>query len=419
MLRKTVYFFILSLFLSLHAQQCATYDLHQHQMENNSQYQDGFLQSENLARQWRAEHPADDGERALLLTIPVVVHVLYKDAAQNISDAQIASQIDVLNRDYRALNITYLPPYFDSLKADIEIEFCLASVDPLGNPTNGITRTSTAGGQILGYFSPLGEDAKFDSLGGKNAWPTDEYLNLWVCDLFPGLLGYAQFPGGIANTDGVVLTTTSFGTVGNINTLTPGGRTAVHEIGHWLGLRHIWGDDNNCTGSDSIADTPNHTVSSQQDCNININTCANEDPFWGLFDPTDMVQNYMDYSNDTCMGMFSKGQKQRMHSFLYGDPNRNALFTSNKGCSYVGMENMEDVLFSIYPNPTLDVLNIKWNKNENARVRIINLSGEVLADYLQVEPGEGMDVSMLSPGIYFAEIYVSNKTVKTIKFIKI
>ncbi len=410
--------FILS-FMMVHAQQCATHDVHQIHMANNAAYNAGFLQSESLAYTWRKQNSTEDGQRALLLTIPVVVHVLYKDSLQNISEAQIASQIDVLNRDYRALNNIDLPPYFDSLKADVEIEFCLASIDPLGNPTNGITRTSTVGGQLFGFFSPFGEDAKFDSLGGKNAWPTNQYLNLWVADLFPGLLGYAQFPGGIANTDGVVITTTAFGTVGNIDPLAPGGRTAVHEIGHWLGLRHIWGDDSDCTtGNDSIMDTPNANAASQQDCNVNLNSCANEDAFWGVFDPTDMVQNYMDYSNDTCMGMFTKGQKTRMLSFLYSDPGRNALFTSPAGCSYLAAENIPDIFLTVYPNPVTEKLNIKWNLSNAAMVKIMNVNGQVVASYDHLLSGEAMDVSALPTGIYFAVLSVEGGGVKTIKFMK-
>lgn len=401
-----------------HSQQCATQDVHQYKMGYDEQYHAGILQSQSLAHQWRLQHPADDEQRALLLTIPVVVHVLYKDSLQNISDAQIQTQLDVLNRDYRALNNIVLPPYFDSIQADIEIEFCLASLDPQGNYTPGITRTSTTGGTFLGFFNPFSEDAKFDSLGGKDAWPTDEYLNLWVCDLFPGLLGYAQFPGGVANTDGVVITTTAFGTVGNVDPLASGGRTAVHEIGHWLGLRHIWGDDSDCTGSDTIPDTPNSSSASQQDCNTNLNSCANEDSFWGAFDPTDMVQNYMDYSNDTCMGMFTKGQKTRMLSFLYGDPSRNALFSSPAGCGVLSSESFYNVYAAIFPNPASDVLFIKWNHSSMANIQIMNLNGQVLSQLNDKESGSSINLHELSTGIYLAKLYFDNGSTSTLKFIK-
>lgn len=402
---------------SLMAQQCATHDRHVQFMDNDAQYVVNYYQAENLARQWRLNNPSYNGQRALLITIPVVVHVLYKDSSQNISEAQIQSQLDVLNQDYRAMNSITLPSYFDSLKADVEIEFCLASIDPNGNPTNGITRTATAGGALLGYFTPL-DDAKADASGGKDPWPTDEYLNIWVCDLFPGLLGYAQFPGGAATTDGVVITTRSFGTVGNIDPLSPGGRTTVHEVGHWLGLRHIWGDDSDCTGSDSIPDTPNHSTSSQQDCNTTLNSCSNEDTFWGAFDPTDMVQNYMDYSNDTCMGMFTKGQRQRMHSFLLSDPLRLALFSSPAGCSFLNVDENPNIYYSVFPNPATDKLYLKWSMDESADVKITTITGQVILLHKNVSPGFGVDVSSIPGGVYLAEIVFDNGLSKSSKFIK-
>lgn len=416
MQRNILVFICFFIWVNAEAQRCATHDLHQHKMQTDESYKTSYLQTEQLAHQWRISYH-DDGQRALLLTIPVVVHVLYKDSSQNISDLQIQSQLDVLNRDYRALNPITLPPYFDSLKADIEVEFCLASVDPNGNPTNGITRTATTGGQLFGYFSPFGEDAKSDATGGKNPWPTNEYLNLWVCDLFPGLLGYAQFPGGIDSTDGVVITTRSFGTVGNIDPLSPGGRTAVHEIGHWFGLRHIWGDDSDCTGSDSIPDTPNSSAASQQDCNTSLNSCNNEDPYWGVFDPTDMVQNYMDYSNDTCMGMFSKGQKQRMHSFLYSDPARFALFTSPAGCSFLGVEEAQQLHVSVFPNPANDVVYLKWSENLICNLSILQVNGQVVRSYQNQSSGSSINISDLSAGIYLIQLRTAQGIIKTTKLL--
>lgn len=416
-MKSAIYIILLGLSLPLTAQQCATHDRHVNLMATDDTYRDGYLQSENIARHWRWNNNANDGQRALLLTIPVVVHVLYKDSLQNISDAQIQSQLDVLNTDYRALNSITLPSYFDTLQADVEIEFCLAQLDPLGNPTNGITRTSTPGGQLFGYFSPL-DDAKTDASGGKDPWPTNEYLNIWVCELFPGLLGYAQFPGGAIATDGVVITTTAFGTVGNIDPLAPGGRTTVHEVGHWLGLRHIWGDDSDCTGSDSIPDTPNHATSSSQDCNTTLNSCSNEDTFWGVFDPTDMVQNYMDYSNDTCMGMFTKGQKQRMHSFLLTDPNRLALFSSPAGCSFLSVNDVTDIKFNIYPNPTHDLLNFQWSSEEFADVKIISSTGKLIKTFFHVNSGQLIDLNDLANGIYITEIKLMGGYTKTSRFIK-
>jgi hypothetical protein len=187
-------------------------------------------------------------------TIPVVVHVVYNTNAQNISDAQVQSQIDILNQDFQKLNAdtTAVPSAFKPLIADCKIQFCLAKQDPYGNPTTGILRKYTS----KTAFSD-NDDIKKSGRGGDDAWPASSYLNLWVGNLSGGLLGYAQFPGGTAATDGVVVLYSAFGNTGTVSAPYHKGRTTTHEVGHWLNLRHIWGDDSGaCTGSDGVGDTP-------------------------------------------------------------------------------------------------------------------------------------------------------------------
>ncbi len=194
--------------------------------------------------------------RAGITNIPVVVHVVWNTAAQNISDAQIQSQINVLNQDYRMTNpdTVQVPAVWQSNRGDARIQFSLATTDPNGNPTSGITRTQT---QVTS-FPQAGNPVKFAAQGGAAAWPADRYLNIWVCQLGGSLLGYAQFPGGPAETDGVVILHSAFGTTGTAAAPFDKGRSATHEIGHWLNLFHIWGDDGTgCGGSDEVADTPN------------------------------------------------------------------------------------------------------------------------------------------------------------------
>lgn len=213
------------------------------------------------------------------IIIPVVVHVLHNGeqigSGNNISNAQILSQIDVLNEDFRRLNANRVntPTAFTAVAADPNIEFRLACIDPNGNNTNGIHRVQTNVNIFTVQFNSNGsvnEQAtgiKFTAIGGTDAWPTDRYLNMWVCNITPVSptvlrLGYAQLPFDFAtspNTDGVVILNTAFGRVGNnllfLNNL---GRTTTHEVGHWLDLFHIWGDDvTACTGSDQCDDTPN------------------------------------------------------------------------------------------------------------------------------------------------------------------
>src|SRR5688572_14493454 len=262
-------------------------------------------------------------QRTGVITIPVVVHVVYNTTAQNISDAQIQSQINVLNKDFRKLNpdVANVPSVWSGLAADAQIEFCLAKRDPNGNATTGITRTQTS----KTSFSDAGDYIKYTSQGGKDAWNTSQYMNLRVGNLSGGLLGYAQFPGGPAATDGVVCTYTGFGTMGTAAAPFNLGRTATHEVGHWLNLYHIWGDDGTgCTGSDQCADTPNQGGSNGGCPTFPKVTCSNT--------PNgDMWMNYMDYTDDRCMYMFTNGQKARMDAVLDAGGFRASLATS-QGC---------------------------------------------------------------------------------------
>ncbi|MGL5080480.1 MAG: M43 family zinc metalloprotease [Microcoleaceae cyanobacterium] len=257
--------------------------------------------------------------RSGITVIPVVVHVVYNSSTpeQNISEAQIRSQIDVLNRDFRKQNpdIASIPSVFQALAADARIEFVLATTDPSGNPTNGITRTATTATE----FSD-DDRVKSSAAGGIDPWSSDRYLNLWVCQLSGGLLGYAQFPGGSAATDGVVVTHTGFGTMGTAVAPFNLGRTATHEIGHWLNLRHIWGDDGNgCSGSDFVGDTPNQAGPNMGKPSFPRVTCDNT--------PNgDMFMNYMDYTDDDSMFMFTVDQVVRMHATL--DNERSSLGTT-------------------------------------------------------------------------------------------
>ncbi len=306
-----------------HAQshRCGTMDVHQRLLQNDSEYQlmrEVINQHIQHFESTQSEHDVN----RVVYTIPVVFHVVYQNATENISDAQLLSQIDVLNDDFRKLNSNFntTPSVFQGIAADVEIEFCLATVDPSGNPTTGITRTQTN----VSSFN-TNDNVKFTSSGGRNAWPRANYLNIWVADLGNSLLGYAQFPGGPANTDGVVLTYTSVGRppANNFGGAYNLGRTATHEVGHWLGLYHIWGDDgNSCSGTDEISDTPNQADESVGCPNFPQISCSNG--------PNgDMFMNYMDYMSDACATMFTNGQKTRMRSFFAPGGARASLLSSN------------------------------------------------------------------------------------------
>ncbi len=260
--------------------------------------------------------------RTTVIRIPVVVHVLFHTDNENIATDQIESQIAALNRDFRLRNDdrSQIPPPFRPFATDTLIEFGLAVRDPQGNPTTGVTRTRTS--KEVFAFDPSDNNAtekldqmiKFDGFG-KAAWPRDSYLNLWTCTINNDLLGYAQFPGGPAATDGVVILNSAFGSTGIASPPFNLGRTAVHEVGHWLNLLHIWGDDEGgCERSDNVDDTPNQADSNGSQVRISNfpHITCNNGP------NGDMFMNYMDYVDDDTMFMFTSGQLRRMNATLAG-----------------------------------------------------------------------------------------------------
>ena len=253
-----------------------------------------------------------------VVTIPVVVHVVYNKAAENITDAQVQSQITALNEDYRKLNtdVSKVPAAYKSLASDAGIEFCLAQRDPNGNATTGIIHKKTT----LTSFS-TDDGVKSSSTGGDDTWDASKYLNLWCCNLGGGLLGYAQFPGGDASTDGVVILYSSFGSGGSAVSPYNKGRTATHEVGHWLNLHHIWGDAN--CGNDLVTDTPTQQAANYGCPTFPHVTCSNGTN-------GDMFMDYMDYVDDACMLMFSTGQVARITATVNGS--RASLKTS-LGCT--------------------------------------------------------------------------------------
>lgn len=281
---------------------CGTMELHQILLER---YPAGRQALADLEKQM---HPGIAARvRRPIVTIQVAVHVVWNMPSENISDAQIESQIAALNLDFQAMNPdkSKAPAVWERLVADPGIKFALAPTDPTGKPTSGITRTKTASTS----FRNKDNGVKATATGGIDPWPTDRYLNIWVCTLEGSLAGYAQFPGLPPETDGVVIHNTAFGTQGTATAPYNLGRTATHEIGHWLNLFHLWGDKDDCTGTDYCKDTP-----TQQGPNYNKPTfphiTCNNVPHG------DMFMNYMDYVDDDSMFMFTPQQVERMREAL-------------------------------------------------------------------------------------------------------
>jgi len=284
---------------------CGAAEVH-HRLLEDQRYQQNRIAIERYSARfmlWGAKT-----RRVGIVTIPTVVHVVYSNITSNISDAQVQSQIDALNRDYRAANSdkANVPQGWANLVADAQIQFALATTDPNGNASNGITRTQT---NVVSFTTD--DKVKATASGGTDPWPSDRYLNVWVCTLGGGLLGYAQFPGGPAATDGVVILSTAFGTTGTAAAPFNLGRTTTHEVGHWLNLIHIWGDRLDCSGTDLVDDTPPQQAPNYGKPQFPHVTCNNG--------PNgDMFMNYMDYVDDDTMIMFTLGQVARMSATLDG-----------------------------------------------------------------------------------------------------
>jgi hypothetical protein len=307
---------------------CASHEAFQYQLKQHPEMATRVKAIEDFTRQFKMQ--VSNNQRGTpVYTIPVVVHVLWNVAADNISDAQILSQISALNRDFQLNNAdtVNIPAAFKPLTADCQISFCLAQRGPDGNPTTGIIRKFTP----KNTFDALVDDAKSSALDGNDGWDPTQYLNIWVVPrllyIKSAILGYAQYPGAPANIDGVVIPHRYFGTTGTATTAPFNlGRTGTHEVGHWLNLPHIWADEPNCADDDGASDTP-----LQADKNYGCPVFPRLDACTGT-SPGVMFMNYMDYVDDACMIMFSEGQKQRMYAQLAPGGFREALATS-QGCA--------------------------------------------------------------------------------------
>lgn len=361
--------------------------------------------------------------------IPVVFHIVHNTPDQNLADSVVHSQIDVLNEDYRRQNANAVETReeFLPVAADVGIEFVLAQYDPQGNPTNGIVHVETdREGFEMDLFSEDNtlDEVKFSATGGSDAWDTQSYLNIWVCNISAGFLGQVfglayppanvpNWPEGVAapteGAEGVIIHYTTLGRNNPSHMLddvagNDQGRTLVHEIGHYLGLRHIWGDalpffGEGCAEDDGFADTPNCEAADNFQCNHEANTCVDEPE-----DYMDMVENYMDYSPDACMNLFTQEQADMMRFVL--TEFRPGLLNSNAVGIY---ESVLDDQIDVFPNPAKEHITVRFTEQID-RVELYDLTGRIVAEYTSVNTDQlEIPVQQYKRGTYILKVHALGK----------
>jgi hypothetical protein len=336
---------------------------------------------------------------APVITIPVVIHIIHFGEAigvgRNISEAQILSQIAVLNECYRRTNtdVNTTPAAFKGISDDARIEFCLATQDEFGNPTTGIER-------VMGTQASYNTYDDFDALEKpRTIWDRNKYLNIWTWN-DGGIGAYATFPGDPDSLDGVVIPYYYFGRVGNVSQPFALGKTAVHEIGHWFNLNHIWGSNSGCTTDDGVTDTPKQGTScpfGQCPAFPRLDACQTTYP--GI-----MYYNQMDYSGDPCLTIFTVGQCTRMHASI--NASRMSILSSQGCAGAVGInESIIAKSIKIFPNPSDGICSIEMNdKLIDSDLLVTNVVGKVVLEKKISSKNTEINLSGFANGVYFVSV---------------
>jgi hypothetical protein len=415
--RLIVLLLVISGLTSSAQKKCRTADYTELQLSETPSLRSGLMQIEEFTKHkisitetnQRSAQTQVNG----LIKIPVVFHVLYHLPEENIPASLINDMMTALNRDFRRKNSDTVntPAVFKPFAADMEIEFQLATMDPQGRSTSGVERKYTP----VKYW--LSDDKmKFASNYGADAWDSRSYLNIWICNM-KDVFGYSTLPGLDKKKDGVVFSLENF-SAGYITAYAVNDhRTLVHEVGHWLNLRHIWGDS--FCGDDFVDDTPKQSIytsgcpsGTRQSCSNGVNG--------------DMYMNYMDFTQDPCMNMFTRGQKARARAlFETGGPRNSFLVSKGLNTSLVQAAALPDFYpkwleARVYPNPSSSVINIYFEYDERwigRELQVMDMSGRIIATRKITSVIPQIDVSRLSAGVYIIRAEKDDEKLQA-KFIK-
>jgi len=388
------------------ADKCGHDLLLEQSLERDPNVANRMAEIESFTKNWLADEANLQAQTREIITIPIVVHVLWSEFSEDISNLQIHSQVGILNEDFRMRNENTgdIPEDFKALAADVGFEFCLATLTPEGDITDGITRTQTDW-PCIGDFNTTTESGIprlfYSILGGKDAWDPRRYLNIWVAPTCNAFLGFGFYPGqSVApQEDGVVIDTDYFGNVCNDGRNHHLGRTTTHEIGHYFNLKHIWGTKGCDEEDDFVEDTP------RQD-NFHGGCPTHPSVSCGS---ADMFMNFMDYTDDACISMFTIGQRNRMLAAINGP--RAGLLNSNR-CLFINQPR-PDLGVTVFPNPVDDCIHVEFNANfdNDVSVLLYDAAGRLVYQAINNASNiRSIPASDLPTGVYY--LHLTNGSTK-------
>jgi Secretion system C-terminal sorting domain/Pregnancy-associated plasma protein-A len=411
-----VLFFVVTGFQLFSQQRCSMEEYVNRQVGQDISLKDKLEQVDVFTRESTSSPGSTQRVNGIpeIITIPVVFHILYHTKEENIDKSILDRLISALNRDFNKKNSdsSNIPSVFKPYATSMGFEFKLAKMDPQGRGTTGIVKKYTP---ILYWMSD--DKMKFSASYGDDAWDSKSYLNIWICNM-KDVLGYSTFPGMDPLKDGVVLSIEDIlrarGTTPKINDL----RTVVHEVGHWVNLYHIWGEG--YCGDDKVDDTPkqgSYTPGCPSGSRV---TCSNG--------PTgDMYMNFMDFTDDVCMNMFTIGQRKRARILFEAGGSRNSiLYSKGLNASMIESAALPDFYpkwyyAQVYPNPAANSVNIYFDHDERwigKKIDILDMSGRVVFSKIIGSRIETIDVNRLTAGVYFIRAEKDGEKLQA-KFVKL